>query len=309
MKQYKELLQRVVNEGTNKPNRTGEDTKALFHHSYTIDLREGFPLLTGKKINFNNILFEMLWFLGGDNKVDFLHKHRISFWDQWIEDGQYLPEAYGKYWRKYPEERLTCFQGNKETSFRESPEGDIIEINGLGYVQRAQAFDQFKAILNELKTNPNSRRMVLTNWYPPSAWSAKLPPCHLMCIFNVQYEDDQPYLNLEMLQRSCDVPVGVPFNIASYALLLELVGNMAELPVRYFGHTLVDVHIYNNQMEGVKTYLSRELHDLPQLKINEKLTLGRLDDLIKNGTTEEIKQVFEITNYNPHPYIKFEVMV
>ncbi|MHA2010545.1 MAG: thymidylate synthase, partial [Promethearchaeota archaeon] len=138
----------------------------------------------------------------------------------------------------------------------------------------------------------------------------KLPPCHLMCIFNVQYDKDgSPYLNLEMLQRSCDVPVGVPFNIASYALFLELVSHLVGIPARYFAHTLVDAHIYNNQFGGVAEYLSRDLRPLPKLEITEKLNLQDLDELIHSGSTKEIKDIFVVKNYNPHPFIKFEVMV
>ena len=285
MKEYRDLVTTVLTEGTLKPNRTGEDTLSLFHYSYKLDLRDGFPLLTGKKINFDNILFELLWFLGGDSKIDFLHKHGISFWNQWDEGGGQLPKAYGEYWRAMP-----CADKYRQD-------------DGSWY------FDQFKSIIEELKTNPNSRRMVLTNWYPPSAWKAKLPPCHLMCIFNVQYDQSKPYLNLEMFQRSCDVPVGVPFNIASYALLLKLVGNIVNMPVRYFGHTLVDVHIYQNQLPAVYEYMRRDPRELPELNITERLILERLDDLIKNGSTEEIKQIFSLEDYDPHPFIKMPVMV
>lgn len=294
MRQYKELLQRVLDEGTTKPNRTGEDTISLFHHSYVVDLREGFPLLTGKKINFDNILFELLWFLSGDSKIDFLHKHGIRFWDAWDEGDGQLPKAYGEYWRAYPvheeHDSLDKFVGNK---------------------WHLRGFDQFAAIINELKTNPNSRRMVMTNWYPPSAWAAKLPPCHLMCIFNVQYDEDGfKYLNLELLQRSCDVPIGVPFNIGSYALLLELVSHLVGIPARYFAHTLVDVHIYKNQLEAVHTYLSRDHRPLPTLEIVDHLkTLSELDHMIKHGSTEEIREAFKITGYDPHPFIKMPVMV
>lgn len=293
MQQYKELLQTILSEGTTKSNRTGEDTLSLFHYSYKIDIRQGFPLLTGKKINFDNIFFELLWFLSGDNKVDWLHKHGIHFWDEWIEDGNKLPEAYGKFWRSYPVHEE-----------HDSPQEYV------GHFEHLRGFDQFAIIINELKTNPNSRRLVLTNWYPPSAWTAKLPPCHLMCIFNVQYDSDgSPYLNLEMLQRSCDVPVGVPFNIASYALLLGLVSHLVQIPARYFAHTLVDAHIYKNQLDGVHKYLERDLKKLPCLMVRGFNTLEELDLIIQHGTTEDIRSCFLLPNYNPHPFIKFPIMV
>lgn len=290
MKDYAKILQTIINEGTIKPNRTGEDTLSLFHYSYKIDISDKFPLLTGKKINFDNILFELLWFLSGDSSPDFLHKHGIKFWDEWIEEDGNLPEAYGEYWRDYPHSIPT-----------------LDEIHG-----RMKGFDQFGLILKEIRTNPNSRRMVMTNWYPPSAWKAKLPPCHLTCIFNVQYDvNKNPYLNLEMLQRSADVPVGVPFNIASYTLLLKLVGHLVDLPVKYFAHTLVDVHMYVNQTKGVNKYLSRidDFPSLPTLEIENINCVEDLDSLIINGSTEQIKSCFKLEGYNPLSFIKFPIMV
>lgn len=286
MKQYQELLRHVQSVGTLKRNRTGIDTISTFHYSYVVDLRDGFPLLTAKKINFDNILFELLWFLSGDAKVDWLHKHGIHFWDAWIEEGGYLPEAYGKFWRKFPTH-----------DYR----------NGI-----METFDQFRAIVDSLK-NPNSRdsrRLCLTNWHTPCAWNAKLPPCHLFSIFNVQYDEDgEPNLNLEMLQRSCDVPVGVPFNIASYGLLLELVSHLVGIPARMFGHTLVDAHIYVNQFDGVDEYMNRQPGALPKLTISGLTNLDELDILIRDGTTEEIRSHFTLEGYEPQPFIRIPVAV
>jgi len=332
VKQYKDLVQHVLNHGTRRPNRTGIDSISTFHYSYTIDVRDGFPLLTGKKINFDNILFELLWFLSGDNSVEWLHRHGIRFWDPWIENGKYLPEAYGKFWRAYPDEQTIS--------------------NNIGYQEsaspRGNTFDQFRAIVESL-SDPNkrdSRRLCLTNWNPPSAWKAKLPPCHLFSIFNVQYDWERvegliqdpscgaipvfpgpdgkadpsrppqydipkPNLNLEMLQRSCDVPVGVPFNIASYALLLHLVGRLTGLPVRNFAHTLVDVHIYEDQLPGITEYMKRvsdgKIHPLPRLEINGLTSLEELDTLIKDGTTEEIRSHFVLKDYVHESYINIPV--
>ncbi len=292
MQQYRDLLTTVLSEGTNKPNRTGEGTIASFGHSYKIDLRDGFPLLTGKTVNFDNILFELLWFLSGDSSVDWLHKHKITFWDPWIENGRYLPEAYGKFWRQFPVDENYWTDGCREEQSGE------------------WTFDQFAKIINLLKNDPNNRRLVLTNWYPPAAYAAKLPPCHLLSIFNVQYDDDSdPYLNLHMTQRSCDLPVGVPLNIASYALLLALVSHLTQIKPRYFHHTLVDAHIYNNQIKGVFEYQERELRPLPKLMIHGFDTLDQLDLIIKHGTTDDIKSCFTLIDYNPHPFIKFPVMV
>jgi len=294
MQQYRDLLTTILSDGTTKPNRTVEGTIALFGYSYKVDLREGFPLLTGKKVNFDNILFELLWFLSGDNNIDWLHKHGIHFWDKWIESDCYLPEAYGKFWRKFP-----CTD--------EYFDGTM--ILGQGELVR-RPFDQFRAIIDTLKKDPNNRRLVLTNWYPPSAWSAKLPPCHLLSIFNVQHDENgDPYLNLHMTQRSCDVPVGVVFNLASYALLLAIVSHLVQIPPRFFHHTLVDAHIYNNQIKGVFEYQERELRPLPKLIIHGFDNLEQLDTIIQNGTTEDIKSCFQVIDYNPHPYINIPVMV
>lgn len=291
MRQYKDLLQYILNNGTTKPNRTGEDTISTFHYSYVLDVSSKFPILTCKRVPWKSVLFEMLWFLSGDNKVDWLHKHGVHFWDDWIENGKYLPEAYGKFWRKYPD-RLTC---------DDYPDGYEI----------GDGFDQFKAIINGLKKDHNNRRLILTNWYPSSAWNAKLPPCHFASIFNTQYNNrGEPKLCLSMTQRSCDVPVGVPFNIASYALLLHIVAKLTGIKPGLFGHTLVDAHIYKNQLEGVKEYLSREHRELPTFSIADDLeTLEDLDELIRDGTTEEIMDTFKLWDYNPHAKIDFEVMV
>lgn len=316
MKQYKDLLNYVLEYGTTKPNRTGEDTISTFHYSYVLDVSKKFPMLTGKHVPWKSVLFEMLWFLSGDNKVDWLHKHNVHFWDPWIEevetqpmsaDGycwhcgrgekvteKHLPEAYGLYWRKYP--RLGELSDTMIMSDK------IIDHS---------IFDQFYQIIYRLKNDPNDRRLVLTNWYPPRAFYAKLPPCHFASVFNTQYNTHgEPMLCLSMTQRSCDVPVGVPFNIASYALLLHIVAKLTGMKPGLFGYTLVDAHIYKNQLEGVEEYLKRELRELPEFSIADDLsTLEDLDELIRNGTTEEIMDTFKLWNYNPHPKIDFPVMV
>ncbi len=284
----------MLEQGTTKPNRTGEDTISTFHYSYVLDVSDKFPILTCKRVPWKSVLFEVLWFLSGDSKVDWLHKHGVHFWDDWIEDGEYLPEAYGKFWRSYPvHEEHDC------------PEAYF------GHFEHNRGFDQFRVIIDALKKDPNNRRLILTNWYPPSAYSAKLPPCHFTSVFNTQYEPDgEPILCLSMTQRSCDVPVGVPFNIASYALLLHIVAKLTGIRPGLFGHTLVDAHIYKNQLEGVQEYLGREERELPKLYIADDLkTLENLDELIKDGTTKEIEETFMLWNYSPHPTIKFPVMV
>ncbi len=318
MREYLDLLQHILDNGTLKKNRTGVDTISTFNYNYCIDLRNGFPLLTTKKINWKNILFENLWFLSGNSSPDFLHKHGITFWDAWIEknktldylkDGtglkeiETLPVAYGEYWRHYPTPLLGIGQGN---------------------------FDQFKAIINGLKKDPNNRRLVLTNWHPPSAWSAKLPPCHLMAIFNVQWEDwdfinvtmkedtkerliavkGTPILNLHMTQRSMDAAIGCPYNIAGYSFILSLVSHLTGIRVGYFAHSIIDAHIYHTHLEGVDTQLGRKPKKLPELIISPDLkTIKDLDALIRDGTTEQIMDTFKIENYNPASFIKFPIAV
>ena len=303
--------------GTTKPNRTGEDTISTFHYSYTLDVREKFPMLTCKRVPWKSVLFEVLWFLGGDNKVDWLHKHGVHFWDAWIENGVYLPEAYGKFWREYPnykkpqvyEPPETCDSCGQTKWDFPLTFGDGVQLPY--YTKDRDSIDQFKNIIEGLKKDPNNRRLILTNWYPPSARTAKLPPCHFASVFNTQYDENgEPMLCLSMTQRSCDVPVGVPFNIASYALLLRIVAKLTGIKPGLFGHTLVDAHIYKNQLEGVAEYLGREERDLPEFYIADDFeTIEDLDELIRDGTTEEIMDTFKLWNYDPHPTIKFPVMV
>jgi thymidylate synthase len=310
MQKYKHLVKYVLDKGTLKSNRTGIDTVSLFNFNYKIDLTNGFPLLTTKKMRWNNIVVENLWFLSGSNSPEFLHKHRVHFWDAWIQEQQVikycecanckhksfhakpekmLPEAYGRFWRQYPR-NVSDF----EISDR------IIEPH----------FDQFATLIKDIKKNPFSRRHVLTNWYPPSAMFDPLPPCHLMAIFNVQQVGADKILNLHLTQRSCDIAIGLPYNIAGYAFLLHLVGHLTGLKVGEFAHSIVDAHIYENHEGGLNVQLGREPRELPEIWICPELkTIDDLDELIQDGTTEDISNCFQMRNYNPHPFIKFEVAV
>jgi thymidylate synthase len=290
MKEYLDLLSHALALGTVKKNRTGVDTLSLFNYNYKVDVQKGFPLLTTKKIGWKNILFENLWFLSGDCSNKFFEKHGIKFWKPWEDENGNLPEAYGKYWREF--EYVNWGQ-------------HVFSSVTVGY------FDQFSWIISELKKNPNNRRLCLTNWYPPNAHNAKLPPCHCFAVFNVQYTNDgTPELNLHMTQRSCDIPVGVPFNLAGYGFLLELFAHLSGLRPKYFGHTLVDAHIYANQLEGVVKQLEREPMDLPKLYISEDIkTLKDLDELIRDGSTDDIMGKFPLVGYQSHPFIKFPVAV
>ncbi|HIN08607.1 MAG TPA: thymidylate synthase, partial [Candidatus Poseidoniales archaeon] len=213
MKQYLELVEEVLDRGTRKQNRTGVDTISAFNVNYAIDLAEGFPLLTTKEISWKNIVVENLWFLSGDRHIGLLQKHGCKFWDPWADAEGFVPSAYGNFWRHFP------VHAEGETGFN----------------------DQVRYVLRTLRENPASRRMVISAWAPGNAQQSQLPPCHLMFIFNVQYDaDGEPYLCLHLTQRSCDVALGVPYNIAGYAFLLSLFAHLAGMRAGTFGHSLVD---------------------------------------------------------------------
>ena len=290
MKQYLDLVNEVLKRGTRKENRTGVDTISAFNINYSIDLNEGFPLLTTKEISWKNIVIENLWFLSGDLHIGLLKKHGCKFWDHWADDEGYVPSAYGNFWRKFP------IHGSDEYN------------------------DQVKYVLNTLKTNPNSRRMVISAWAPGNAQKSGLPPCHLLFIFNVQYDKDgEPRLCVHLTQRSCDVALGVPYNIAGYSFLLHLFAHLSNMKVGTFGHTLVDAHIYTKKADGsmeeydhipgLTEQTKRKIKSLPELVINPDIkSLEDVMDLLDKDT-ETIMSKFELKNYNPEPFIRFKVAV
>ena len=290
MKQYLDLVNEVLKRGTRKENRTGVDTISAFNINYSIDLNEGFPLLTTKEISWKNIVIENLWFLSGDLHIGLLKKHGCKFWDHWADDEGYVPSAYGNFWRKFP------IHGSDEYN------------------------DQVKYVLNTLKTNPNSRRMVISAWAPGNAQKSGLPPCHLLFIFNVQYDKNgEPRLCVHLTQRSCDVALGVPYNIAGYSFLLHLFAHLSNMKVGTFGHTLVDAHIYTKKADGsMEEYdhipglieqTKRKIKSLPELVINPDIkSLEDVMDLLDKDT-ETIMSKFELKNYNPEPFIRFKVAV
>ncbi len=290
MKQYLDLVNEVLKRGTRKENRTGVDTISAFNINYSIDLNEGFPLLTTKEISWKNIVIENLWFLSGDLHIGLLKKHGCKFWDHWADDEGYVPSAYGNFWRKFP------IHGSDEYN------------------------DQVKYVLNTLKTNPNSRRMVISAWAPGNAQKSGLPPCHLLFIFNVQSDKDgEPRLCVHLTQRSCDVALGVPYNIAGYSFLLHLFAHLSNMKVGTFGHTLVDAHIYTKKADGsMEEYdhipglieqTKRKIKSLPELVINPDIkSLEDVMDLLDKDT-ETIMSKFELKNYNPEPFIRFKVAV
>jgi thymidylate synthase len=299
VKQYLDLVRSVLAKGTRKPNRTGVDTLSTFNENYEIDLREGFPLLTTKEISWKNIVVENLWFLSGETHIGLLKKHNCKFWDPWADESGRVPSAYGNFWRHFP----------------------VHESLDRGGEQAKASFnDQVAWVLEEIKQNPMSRRLVVSAWAPGNAQASKLPPCHLLFVFNVQLDDKgNPLLCLHLTQRSADVALGVPYNIAGYALLLELFSRFTGIPAGIFGHTMVDAHIYTakpdgtmaeyDHVPGLKKQLEREPRPLPRLRIDPAIrSLGDLRPLLEADTATVLRH-FVVEGYEPHPPIPFKVAV
>jgi thymidylate synthase len=293
VKQYLDLVRDVLTHGTRKPNRTGVDTLSTFNHNYEIDLREGFPLLTTKEISWKNIVVENLWFLSGDTHIGLLQKHKCKFWDPWADESGKVPSAYGNFWRHFP----------------------IHDAEG-----KADFADQIAWVLGEMRRNPMSRRLVVSAWAPGNAHTSKLPPCHCLYMFNVQLDaKGEPSLNLHLTQRSCDVALGVPYNIAGYAFILELFARLSGIPAGIFAHTLVDAHVYTakpdgsmaeyDHVPGLRAQLERAPRKLPRVTIDPKIrALSDLKPLLE-ASTEEILAAFKLEGYEPHPAIPFKVAV
>jgi len=296
VKQYLDLVRDVLQNGTRKPNRTGVDTLSTFNHNYEIDLRQGFPLLTTKEISWKNIVVENLWFLSGATDIGLLKKHGCKFWDPWADETGQVPSAYGNFWRHFP-----------------------VHEPGPAGPQPAYS-DQVAWVVEELKRNPMSRRLVVSAWAPGNAQTSKLPPCHLLFVFNVQLDaSGDPMLCLHLTQRSADVALGVPYNIAGYALLLELFARFTGIRAGIFGHTMIDAHVYTakadgsmaeyDHVPGLKLQLERAPRPLPRLAIDP--AIRGLDDLrpLLDADTATVMKHFALTGYEPHPGISFKVAV
>lgn len=270
MQVYLDLVDRVLRNGLRKSNRTGMDTISCFAEQYKVDLAEGFPLLTTKKVNFAAMLHELLWYLSGEDHIRNLRKH-TKIWDAWADENGDLETAYGRYWRRFPSAQMNRATGNYE----------VIEI------------DQIQRVREMLKKDPTSRRMVITAWEPGNALDSKLPPCHFTFVFNVQGKK----LNCHLTQRSGDIALGIPFNLAAYSLLTMILAREAGLEPGTFSHMIVDAHVYVNHIEHLKEQLQRTPRPLPHVDIADK----PMDEL----TFED----FALTGYDPWPAIKFEVAV
>lgn len=264
MKQYLELLQHILEKGHVKSDRTGTGTISTFGYQMRFDLSEGFPLVTTKKVHLKSIIYELLWFLAGDTNVKYLQDHGVRIWNEWADPDGDLGHIYGYQWRSWPR-----YDG--------------------GFI------DQISEAVRTIKENPDSRRIIVSSWNVADLDNMNLPPCHSFFQFYVS----EGKLSLQLYQRSGDSFLGVPFNIASYALLTMMVAQVCGLQPGEFIHTLGDVHIYLNHIEQVKTQLKREPRKLPVMKLNPEIT-----DLF-NFKYED----FTLEDYNPHPAIKGEVSV
>lgn len=264
MKQYHQLMQHVLDFGYKKEDRTGTGTLSVFGYQMRFNLEEGFPLITTKKIHLKSVIHELLWFLKGETNIKYLKENGVSIWDEWADDNGELGPVYGSQWRSWPD-------GNG---------GKI---------------DQIEKLIHQIKTNPNSRRLIVSAWNVAEIDKMKLPPCHSFFQFYVAGNK----LSCQLYQRSADIFLGVPFNIASYALLTQMIAQVCNLQPGEFVHTLGDAHLYLNHLEQAKTQLSREIRPLPQLKINT----------VKKDIFSFVYDDFSLENYNPHPHIKAAVAV
>ncbi len=265
MKQYHDLLQHILDNGTDKGDRTGTGTRSVFGYQMRFDLSEGFPCITTKKLHLRSIIHELLWFLKGDTNIKYLKDNKVSIWDEWADENGNLGPVYGHQWRSWPSRK----------------EGETI--------------DQITNLVNQIKNNPNSRRLLVSAWNVADVENMALPPCH--CLFQFYVADGK--LSCQLYQRSADTFLGVPFNIASYALLTMMIAQVCHLEPGEFVHTFGDAHLYSNHFEQAKLQLSREFKPLPTMKINPEVK-----DLF-DFTYED----FELLNYDPHPHIKAAVAV
>jgi thymidylate synthase len=264
MQQYLDLMKHILEHGAKKEDRTGTGTQSVFGYQMRFDLSKGFPMVTTKKLHLRSIIYELLWFLKGETNIKYLKENKVSIWDEWADEKGELGPVYGYQWRSWP-----------------TPDGGHI--------------DQITQVVDQIKKNPDSRRLIVSAWNVADINKMKLPPCH--AFFQFYVADGK--LSCQLYQRSADVFLGVPFNIASYALLTMMVAQVCGLKPGDFVHTLGDAHLYTNHIEQTKLQLSRELKPLPTLKINPAV----------KSIFEFSFEDFTLENYDPHPHIKAAVAV
>ncbi len=263
MKVYLDLMQKILNDGHFKGDRTGTGTKSIFGHQMRFDLSKGFPLVTTKKVHLKSIIYELLWFLKGDTNIKYLKDHKVSIWDEWADENGNLGPIYGYQWRSWP--------------------------------AAGEHVDQISQVIEQIKTNPDSRRLIVSAWNVGEIKNMALPPCHILFQFYVV----DGKLSCQLYQRSADVFLGVPFNIASYAMLTMMIAQVCDLQSGDFIHTLGDAHLYSNHIEQANLQLSRKPFALPKMNINTE---------VKDIFDFKFED-FEITNYECHPGIKAAVAV
>ncbi|MDX5594060.1 thymidylate synthase [Pseudovibrio sp. SPO723] len=264
MQQYLDLMQRILAEGVDKGDRTGTGTRSIFGHQMRFDLSEGFPVVTTKKLHLKSIIHELLWFLAGDTNIKYLKENGVRIWDDWADENGDLGPVYGYQWRSWP-----------------APDG--------------RSIDQINSLVEQIKTNPDSRRHIVSAWNPALVDDMALPPCHTMFQFYVA----EGKLSCQLYQRSADVFLGVPFNIASYALLTMMMAQVCDLEPGDFVHSFGDAHLYSNHFEQAQLQLSRQPRPLPKMVINPEVK-----DLFAFKYED-----FKLEGYDPHPHIKATVAV
>jgi thymidylate synthase len=264
MKQYHQLMQHVLDHGTHKEDRTGTGTVSVFGYQMRFNLADGFPMLTTKKLHLKSILHELIWFLKGDTNIQYLKENGVSIWNEWADEQGNLGPVYGSQWRSWP-----------------APDG--------------QSIDQISQVIQQIKNNPDSRRLIVSAWNVGMIPQMALPPCH--AFFQFYVADGK--LSCQLYQRSADIFLGVPFNIASYALLTHMIAQVCDLQVGEFIHTLGDAHLYTNHLEQAQLQLTRDFRELPQLKINPAVK-----DIFEFKFED-----FSLEGYDPHPHIKAAVAV
>ncbi len=264
MQQYHDLMQRILAGGTAKHDRTGTGTRSIFGHQMRFDLKAGFPLTTTKRLHLKSIIYELLWFLAGDTNVRFLNEHGVTIWDEWADGNGELGPVYGRQWRSWP-------------------------------ASDGRTIDQIGSVVSEIRRNPDSRRLIVTAWNPADVGKMALPPCH--CLFQFYVADGR--LSCQLYQRSADVFLGVPFNIASYALLTLMVAQVTGLQPGEFVHTLGDAHLYVDHLEQARMQLTRPLLPLPKMILSSSVT-----ELLAFRYAD-----FTLEGYQPHPHIKAKVAV
>ena len=269
MKQYLDILDRILREGTQKGDRTGTGTLSIFGTQSRYNMQDGFPLLTTKKLHLKSIIYELLWFLQGDTNVKYLQEHGVRIWNEWADENGELGPVYGHQWRSWPD-----YAGG--------------------------TIDQIQYVVDQLKNNPDSRRMIVSAWNVAEVNKMALPPCHtIFQFYTAPLPDGRRRLSLQLYQRSADTFLGVPFNIASYALLLQMMAQVCDMVPGDFIHTTGDTHLYLNHLEQARLQLTREPRPLPTMKINPDV----------KSIFDFHYEDFELVGYDPHPHIKAEVSV